>query len=254
MKRTKNNIINNNNNESGFPNFIKRPITNIINKENYETRFPNLNSNFIDILDKDSIEVYLELYSAYSYFFRKYITDKLDLKKYDYKLTNSNLNYLKVEDENMDIYQDFSKNVLNYFYIRNNLYVERLTSDEKKYVYAKFVTNDDVMSDTMTHFIETTYKKVIFEDISSDGHLYDINYGPDNPMYYAPNDALIIGVRYDDFNLNGQTGEEWDANRKKQFDYLFELMENIENDGKNKLSALVTCIKYDEYSVKIVKK
>ena len=73
-------------------------------------------------------------------------------------------------------------------------------------------------------------------------------------MYYAPNDSLIIGVRYDDFNLNGQTGEEWDANRKKQFDYLFELMENIENDGKNKLSALVTCIKYDEYSVKIVKK
>lgn len=254
MKRRIPNIVNKENNEARFPNFIKRPITNIINKENYETRFPNLNSNFINILDEDDIEIYLELYSAYSYFFRKYITDKLDLKKYDDKLTNSNLNYLKVKNKNMDIYQNFSRDVLNYFYIRNNLYVERLTLDEKAYVYQKFVTNDDVMSDKMICFIESTYKKVIFENMNNDGQLYDINYGPDNPMYFAPNNALIIGVRYDDFNLNGQTDEEWDANRNKQFYYLFELMENIENDGKNKFSAPVICIKYDEYSVKIVKK
>lgn len=229
---------------------MKKSITNIINKEDYETRFPNLNGNFINNLSEKEIEVYLELYSAYSYFFRKYMIDRLDLRKYDEKLTNSNLNYLKVKDENMDIYQDYSKDVLNYFYIRNNLYVERLTLEEKEYVYEKFVTGDNIMSDKMINFIENTYKKVVFENISNDGQLCNINYGPDNPMYYAPNNSLIIGVRYDDFNLNGQTDEEWDANRQKQFDYLFEVMDNLEYDSNNKVDIPVICIRYDEYSIK----
>ena len=230
---------------------MKKTITNIINKEDHKTRFPNPNRKFINNLSEKKIEVYLELYSAYSYFFREYIIDKLELKKYDEKLTNSNLNYLKVKDENMDIYQDFSKDALNYFYIRNNLYVERLTLGEKEYVYRKFVTNDNIMSDKMINFIENTYKKVIFENINNDGQLCDINYGPDTLMYMycAPNNALIIGVRYDDFNLNGQTDEEWDANRRKQLDYLFGLMENLENDSNNKVNIPVVCIKYDEYSI-----
>lgn len=227
---------------------MKRIANNILTEVDYNTRFPQLNSKFIESLKDEQKELYFELYSAYSYFFRKYIIDKLDLKKYDENLTNSNLNYLKVKDENMDIYQDFSKDVLNYFYIRNNLYVERLTLEEKEYVYKKFVTNDNVMSDKMINFIENTYKKVIFENINNNGQLCDINYGPDNPMYCAPNDSLIIGVRYDDFNLNGQTDEEWDINRQKQFDYLFEVMKNLENDSTNKVNTLVICIKYDEYS------
>ncbi len=229
---------------------MKNLIDNIITEEEYNTRFPNLNNNFIQTLNKNEKEVYFELYSAYSYFFRKYIIDKLNLKDYDEKLANSNLSYLKVKDENMDIYQDLSKDDLSYFYIRNNLYVERLTQEEKEYVYEKFVTNDEIMSDKMISLIENTYEKVIFENISNDGRSCNINYGPDNPIYYAPNNSLIIGVRYDDFNLNGQTDEKWDINRKKQFDYLFKSIEDLCKNSKDKLNVPVICMRYDEYSIK----
>jgi hypothetical protein len=222
----------------------------IINIDDFNTRFPILNEKFINSLDSESLEIYLQIYSVYSKLFRNYIIETLNLKKYDDELLNSGLNYLKVSDENMDIYQDFSKNDLNYFYLRNNLYIERLSIEEKEFLYKIFIGDKSITEEQIKLFIENTYYKVIFENVNNDGNILNTNYGPDSSEFYVSNNSLVIGVRYDQFNLNGMSDKEWDDLYQKQTFNLIDVIGKIEKNENDKLKVPVNIIVYDDYSIK----
>ena len=223
---------------------------NVIDEVNFDTRFPMLNSKITSDLNQISKEMYLQIYSTYSTLFRKYLIKELNLKKYDDIIANSELNYVKVESRDMDIYQSFTKDVLNYFYIRNNLYIENLAKDEKEYIFTKYLMDDTDLDKETETFIEKTYPKVIFENVNHDNSLCDINFGPDNQQYYAPNNAVVIGIRYDEFNLNGLSDQEWDKLHEKQLDHLLDIISNLENNEILKSNLPLITIIYNEYSVK----
>ena len=110
---------------------------------------------------------------------------------------------------------------------------------------------DDTDLDKETEtFIEKTYPKVIFENVNHDNSLCDINFGPDNQQYYAPNNAVVIGIRYDEFNLNGLSDQEWDKLHEKQLDHLLDIISNLENNEILKSNLPLITIIYNEYSVK----
>lgn len=221
----------------------------VIDKKSFVTRFPNGNKD-IDNLDEQTNETYRLLYQAYSNLFRKYLIEKLELKKYDDEMSNSSLNYKKVSEEKMDIYQSFTKKELNYLYIRNNLYIERLSSEQKELLYDWFVQGKEDLNDDNISFIESTYKQVIFEDVSGTGDILSINYGPDNPSYYFPNNSLVIGIRYDEFDLNGMSDDEWDANHDKQIEEINSLIIRFMLEQKDKISVPLYCALYNDYSIK----
>lgn len=222
----------------------------IINEENFDTRFPKLNESLFNDMDNNMKETYLEIYSIYRKLFSEYIIDKLQIKNYDFELMNSNLNFVKVIEKDMDIYQNFNKEILNYFYIRNNLYIERLTPSERKILYTKFLSGDYSLDENTKVIIENSYKRIIFEDIHKDGSNCYINMGPDNSDYYVPNQSIVIGFRYDEFNLNNLSDEQWDNLHDKQLLYLSEFLLKMSKEISSKVNIPIQVIKYNEYSVK----
>ena len=222
----------------------------IINEENFDTRFPKLNESLFNDMDNNMKETYLEIYSIYRKLFSEYIIDKLQIKNYDFELTNSNLNFVKVIEKDMDIYQNFNKEILNYFYIRNNLYIERLTPSERKILYTKFLIGDYSLDENTKVIIENSYKRIIFEDVHKDGSNCYINMGPDNSDYYVPNQSIVIGFRYDEFNLNNLSDEQWDNLHDKQLLYLSEFLLKMSKEISSKVNIPVQVIKYNEYSDK----
>ena len=143
----------------------------------YETRNPNSNFKFFDNLSDIGKEQYLKLYLKYSDLLYKYMIKKLELQRFDNLLLNSPCKFKKIKENDMDLYQKLGSKHLKYFYIRNNLYIERLSNEELNDLIN--LTMDDLDSHD---FIEKTYFKVLLEDPDPNSKLITI-YGPDNKEF-----------------------------------------------------------------------
>lgn len=170
--------------------------------ENYQTRFPNNNSEYFNKLSTPEKEEYLESYQKYHKLTVKYLLKKTPLLEYDKVLKNDEDKFIKVQKDDMDMYQYLCSDDLNYFYLRNNLYIERLTSEELDYL-----KNVDVSSEE-NEFIEKTLQKVITEFPDEDENL-KLCFGGDNLKFFKSNGSLIIGVRYDEFSDKIPDDEKW---------------------------------------------
>ncbi len=219
-------------------------------KENYDTRFPKTNKKFVDSLDEESKELYINLYYAYSVLFNQYINVLLNLKEYDNELKDLN----PVKDENMDIYQYLSKDSLKYIYIRNNIYVERLSDEEKEFLMKCISDINEMPSVDVYNFIKNTYRKVIFENINNDGSICAINFGPLTQRYIFPNDSLILGIRYDKYANSSISDEEFKNKYTSDLFKVTNISKKMSNELKEKLDIPIFVAIYDDYSVESIKK
>ncbi len=188
-------------------------------------------------------DIFCKRYYVYRYFFTKFLIDELKIKDFDLKLETSNLNYLPVDSLNMDFYQDFSKNYLKYFYVRNDIYINNLSIDEMIFL-DKCVNDFNLNDNLMMDFIRNTYKKVITKNLNKNTN-HKIFFGPDSLNFIANDGDVVIGVRYDEFNLNGYRDIEWNDIHDKQLDNLYKIMETIQQSSLMNVKV----IKYDKYSV-----
>lgn len=211
-----------------------------ITYKDLETCFPK-----IEIGNTD--EQYLGVYSLYNKLVIDYLDKHLKLSDFDNHFKNDELNYIKVNDNDMDIYQYLSSGFLNYFYVRNNIHLERLDNDEYNFLINKLLNVDDSLDEKSELFIDKTIKKVLSESLDGE---YEINYGPSNSKFYAPTNSLVIGFRYDEFNNEGVSDEVWDNNHEKQIDDIFQTFLDLEIQAETFKLMPVKIIQYNEYSVK----
>lgn len=175
-----------------------------------------------------------KIYLLYHVLLTKYVKKIFPIEKFDNYFNNSNLRYVKIEKDNMDKYQLMSSSEFNYFYIRNDLYLNNLDENELNFIRKKVKDNDNNLDDKTEEFIKKTYKKVIQKDKDKP---YNKFYVPFNSNYLERSDKLILGFRYDEFNSDGLTDDEWDELHEQQindkFQALMELtleMNKINND------------------------
>ncbi len=228
-------------------------MTNIklMSYEDFEELFPNNSMVDINKMNIDQFECYRQMYTLYRELVSKYLIEKLNLKQYDNMINNNPLNYKKVDIDKMDIYQKFNSRYLNYFYIRNNIYLEHLSRKEYDFLFQK-LNSENVFSidDNTLNFLEQTYKKVIFEDALGNGNIVYVNYGPETIDFIAPNNSIIIGIRYDMYdNSENLDNSSWDTRFLKQQDYITSLLKRMYDEYKNK-EILVNIIQYDVWSIK----
>ena len=184
----------------------------------YETRFPSFNQEYFNNLNNESKQEYLKLYLLYYNLLYKYLIPKLNLKHYDNMLLNSDNIFYQVPLENMDLYQRIGSNYLKYFYLRNNIYIERLSKEELDFLKKKLLSNNNELDNETTTFIKNTYQKVILEDAND---VKNINYGPDSCDFYKPSNNIIIGVRFD--NYYKESNESNSESGSKYNDRIYEL-------------------------------
>ncbi len=221
-----------------------------ITVDEYKTRIPSGNSEYFDELDKEAQESYIALYNAYSSLVTDYFIKNCRLKEYDEALLESPYSFPKLKEEEMDIYQYLASDKLSFVYLRNNLYIERLTEEEQQFLIEKAQDDEIVYDDKTDEFVKATFKKVMLENGGEEDSV-NVFYGPDNGNFMYPNNAVIVGIRYDDYYQKpGQSSEEWfDENNNRLQDV--ETLSIILETRMPKLAG-VDCyaVKYNEFSVK----
>ena len=134
-------------------------------------------------------QVSLILYNIYRRFYTEYLIKKLRLLDYD-KL----LQELNIENNDLDFYKRYSSDYLKYIFIRNNLYVSKLTNEEKDYLLRN--ENSD-LNEEIESFIERTYKRVI-NGFGDNDYCF---YGKQIKTYAAKSDMIVIGIYDDKYDL-----------------------------------------------------
>ncbi len=211
-----------------------------ISFDDLNTTFPKNNSFIND-------EEFLNLYSLCTDLIMKYLIKKLDLEKYDNYFSKSELNYKKVNENQMDVYQYLSSSNLKYFYLRNNLHLDRLSKEEIDFFRQKLDNQNEECDIFCEKIIESVISKLLSE---REGDSTLTNFGPETSKFYAPMNSLIIGFRYDEFNSDGMTDEEWDINHEKQIQDRFHQIIMLENEIENYKIMPISIIEYDMFSVK----
>lgn len=196
-------------------------------------------------------ENYFKVLIIYKKILNKYLSEILNLKKYDELLKNSKFKYVPNLKENYDIYQYTSNMEMDYFYVRNNLFIERLNNeqiDKLKHCY----DNNQLTQDAY-NIIKDTYKDVIkyYKDKPNE---MNVPYGPFNPSFFAPNNSIVIGLYIDYFAENGLNDNEWKKNFFNQKLEVNNLIKQMQDEFSKSIDIPVTIIQYDENSIISLKK
>lgn len=216
----------------------------VISEEQIDKLYPNnYNENILKAYSLKDLKLntsFRYYYSYYRFHLEEYLYEILNLKEIDNKIKslNANINY-------NNFYKDISNLDMDFVFIRNNIFLDRLTQEE--FIKFKELYNSEEHNE-LKDFIENTYKKLIIFDtnISSDKV---VNYDPLYGRFLAHNNALVIGIIADNneelINYLKQKEEEYsnilnipvkihvyDSNIEDNI-FLVENL-NIEEEEKNK--------------------
>lgn len=223
-----------------------------IDEINYDSLRPRHSVN-LRTMSRTEKNNYLKKYSLYRKLFTEYIIEKLGLQEADLKIKKSGLNFKPNSEVDMDIYQYFSSDILSYFYVRNNIYVERLDEQEDRKLQERLDNKQFELDDDAREYIDKTYKKVVLENPFNTGEKTMVFFGPNSMSFAAESDSIVIGMRYDEFAEDGLSDDEWKEQNKRQTRLLYELFEEIMEESEKTLDIPVIILKYDKYSTLKIK-
>lgn len=223
-----------------------------LTQEIYETRFPNINYEYFDSLDNK--EEYLNEYSTYVKLFLMYLIKNTSIKRMESEIRDCPDFKYKIPGsypEDQDMYQYLCNEDLEYFYIRNNIYIERLTPKEKEYLDSIANSKDFKFDDKAEKFVKETVLKLIKDGTRTDTNdSYYINFGPsDDRYFYAFNDSIVIGARMYP-GMPADDLEEFNKSYHKRMDYFSEKCEELEELLNKELNMKTKVIEYGDTSVK----
>lgn len=210
----------------------------MITIKEYNNRFPKLNDKYFNSLSDDEKIIYLNRTEVYHNALLDMLIKTLNLEKIENSLDNSSNEFKPVDDEQKDMYQNLAKDKLKYIYLRNNLYVERLSKSQLQVL-------DNNEKENTYSLVQETFREII--DDYPDKQMIT-NYGPDSDKYYSKSSNIILGVRIDD---------DYYPDDKKSVDLLFQrnneldfLKQFLETKIRQKCEIDGTVIRYTKNSVK----
>ena len=151
----------------------------------------------------------------------------------------------------MDYYQYMSSNMgLKYFYLRNNIYIEKLSNEDMDILVNLTEKNLTNPSKEIMDIIERTYEMVI-DYCSGKGMPGMSLYGLDYPEYWHDSSELVFGFIFDDFADNGLgEGDEWRDNYFNQTMFINNLLEEMKKKSSEKMGKNVNYTWYNQFSIR----
>lgn len=190
---------------------------------------------------------YANIYSKYRFGLESYLNKLFNIDKLDYELLNSKILYDFVNEKDKDFYQKFSS--LNYVYLRNNLYIERLSVDDLEKIYLLDAKNTNDIN-ILIEIVKRTYLMVITEKVDdNENTLVNFSRNGDDMTMMAKNKTIVYGVRYDEFSNNEKLGDKWLDNFFNQHEYLNALIDNTKSDILETTGMSVNFVFYNQYNV-----
>jgi len=218
----------------------------MITKDNIELVYPQITNNDLLVekgfkIDEDNNE-YFKLLNKYKKLFEEYLKEKLPLELIDDNMKKSDLKFVPIKKENMDFYQITSTMNLDYIYLRNNLYIEKLSKED-----LEFLSKKDKLDEESKDFIKRTYQTVINPYENDEKRI--IFYGPENEKHLCDSTDVVLGIRYNEFETNGMSDEEFQKNFIEQLRLIAQVSTLLEIASPNELGSVVKVIQYNELSI-----
>lgn len=222
---------------------------NILKLKDLEGTSPKSGKVNIEKLSEEDKKQYMDLYNLYRELFTEYIIGKLGLGEFDKEIANSGYNFKPVDEENMDIYQYFSSEKLKYFFIRNNIYLEKLTKEEAEFFRKRLREGNRNLDTEAEKMVERTYRKVILEDVLQNGEKCRVLFGPDSSSFLSDNSKIVIGFRYDEFYNKGIDDDVWFDRFMRQTEFINSIVSKMKESFEQSLPNETSILLYDDVSI-----
>lgn len=189
----------------------------------------------------------LDRYSIIQAFYRKafdlYIKSLIDVKKYDDMIENSGLDFTVIPDDRKSIYHYVSSLDLKYIYVRNFLFIEKLSLEYLNIFIDKIKKDDYVVDDSILDVVKRTYKDVI-KDNCIHGEYKELTtacYGAWTEENLVSSNNLVLCIHY---GLNSKQLEmdEFIKNSLEKKEFLKKLISEMETDFEEKLGVVTTIL------------
>lgn len=147
------------------------------------------------LINGELTDEYISIYKLYNNYLLHHIDSLIGLSSYIEESMLSREPTIKpVEKELQDPFQKLS--YLNYFFIRNSLKIERLPNDVIQILKERINSGKTQFDEEANKLVMKTIINVIKNETVKDGVF--INYGfPYNSDVFAPNNAVVLGMRVD---------------------------------------------------------
>ncbi|ALU13057.1 hypothetical protein ACH52_0225 [Eubacterium limosum] len=140
-------------------------------------------------------EKYLKLQIVYKYGLMQYLSDMLMLEEYEKEMAESPLRFLPCPENEQSVYQKYSMTGFKYIYLRNNLYIEKLESEDLQ-ILEECAEKETYNSDALLELTARTGREVITnEDPAVDAEDFYLIYGNRvSGVKSAPNNAVVLEI------------------------------------------------------------
>ena len=170
--------------------------------------------------------------NIYKYILEYYINSKINLSKYDNLIKNSDLFIgVNTKYKSLNYYLN-----LEYIFLINNLFIEKLSIEDINLLIDKFDKNN--ISNELINIVERTYKDVIYDNYIKGQYqniICNVCYGPPAPFNLVNNNVLVFKIYYGK-NLITLDGDEFVELHKKQLAFFDDLINKLKTEVKETLN------------------
>lgn len=195
------------------------------------------------LIQKDNYALYQWVYELYQKGLDTFLLKNTHIQEYDMRIKNSNLDFGIMPLEKRHPFHKKSYLNLDYLYVRNFLYIEKLSINDLTVLIDKVVKQDFNVDDTLLSIVEKSYKEIIVNNYR-DG-VYKENakacYGNVIPSNIVPSNHLVFNLQYGK-NSKTYSREEFYANQQAKDQFLTELVETMKKELEAKLNVEVTVL------------
>ena len=114
---------------------------NYIEEDDLLLERPNIREK-CNIRSDEGMQEYLILYNTYNNLLIQFLMKEYSLINVDNELAKRKDEYKELSYEEKDMYQKSASGYLKYFYLRNNIYIERLSIEERDYLNNVYLTGN----------------------------------------------------------------------------------------------------------------
>ena len=224
-------------------------------REMFETRIPKGNNKWFESLSMDEQGTYYILFYKYIDMLYQWFIEEFQLRKYDEMLCNSRNKLKPIDMKEMDLYQYLGSRYLKFFYIRNNVYLERLHPNELRYLVGRLQCADNTLNEKDVEFLKKTFVRLLPENIDKiEGKHTLTNYGPNKDLDYIRLDnVIVIGVRHAEYYVANEEEKakfnEISNDRALAVETVISIFDEKKWDWSKKYGIHFSIIQYDDFSV-----
>lgn len=186
-------------------------------------------------------ERFLLLQSGYRAVFNAFLCDHANLNEYQNSLDINELNFPKSFQTEYSEIGAFGRDNI---YIRNSLYVERLSKEDIELIFDAIDGETIKIDDELLSMVERTWRKIVVVQLDQDEQTepYEIIYDEDGiNKISAYNDSLVLELAYNtEFDSAGNILNK--ENEKAKYEYATDLANKIETEISSKLDCHVSVI------------